>query len=117
MRGYGLMVPAVAGTPQQEAPSGPMDGRHRTRDNRGFPQVVCRASDLAKEPPMSMSVNRQILLKSRPAGAPSEDNFSLVEAPIPEPGMGRFLARTLYLSLDPYMRGRMSAGPSYAQPA
>src|SRR3954454_19689435 len=66
---------------------------------------------------MSNTVNRQIILKSRPAGEPSEDNFALVEAPIPEPGEGQFLARTLYLSLDPYMRGRMGAGPSYAPPA
>src|SRR3954453_3275920 len=66
---------------------------------------------------MSNSVNRQILLKSRPAGEPTEANFALVEAPIPEPGPGQFLARTLYLSLDPYMRGRMAEGPSYAPPA
>jgi NADPH-dependent curcumin reductase CurA len=66
---------------------------------------------------MPAAVNRQVLLKSRPAGEPSEDNFVLVEAPIPEPGAGQFLARTLYLSLDPYMRGRMSDRPSSAPPA
>src|SRR5262249_45779461 len=64
-----------------------------------------------------MSVNRQILLKSRPEGAPSLDNFELVERPPPEPGEGELLMRTLYLSLDPYMRGRMSAAKSYAKPA
>jgi len=64
-----------------------------------------------------MSVNRQILLKSRPEGAPGLDNFELVERPIPEPGEGELLMRTLYLSLDPYMRGRMSAAKSYAKPA
>jgi NADPH-dependent curcumin reductase len=64
-----------------------------------------------------MSINRQILLKSRPEGAPGLDNFELVERPIPEPGEGELLMRTLYLSLDPYMRGRMSAAKSYAKPA
>jgi NADPH-dependent curcumin reductase CurA len=66
---------------------------------------------------MAESVNRQILLKSRPEGAPSLDNFELAEAPIPEPGEGEVLMRILYLSLDPYMRGRMSAARSYAAPA
>ena len=66
---------------------------------------------------MSSKVNRQILLKSRPEGAPSLGNFELVERPIPEPGEGEVLMRTLYLSLDPYMRGRMSAAKSYAKPA
>jgi NADPH-dependent curcumin reductase CurA len=66
---------------------------------------------------MAGNVNRQILLKSRPEGAPGLDNFELVERPIPEPGEGEVLVRTHYLSLDPYMRGRMSAAKSYAKPA
>ena len=66
---------------------------------------------------MAGNVNRQILLKSRPEGAPGLDNFELVERPIPEPGEGEVLMRTHYLSLDPYMRGRMSAAKSYAKPA
>ena len=66
---------------------------------------------------MPISTNRQVLLKSRPVGEPTEDNFELAEPPIPEPGEGQFLARTLYLSLDPYMRGRMCGGKSYADPA
>ena len=66
---------------------------------------------------MSGPVNRQIVLKSRPEGEPSAANFSLVEAPVPDPGAGQFLARTVYLSLDPYMRGRMAARASYAEPA
>src|SRR5262249_13134352 len=61
--------------------------------------------------------NRQILLKSRPEGMPGVDNFELSQAPIPEPGEGEVLIRHLYLSLDPYMRGRMSAAKSYAKPA
>src|SRR5277367_4082753 len=66
---------------------------------------------------MSGQVNRQILLKSRPAGMPGLENFELVERPVPEPGEGEILMRTLYLSLDPYMRGRMSDAKSYAKPA
>ena len=64
-----------------------------------------------------MPTNRQILLKSRPTGAPSAENFELVRTPAPEPRDGEVLLRTLFLSLDPYMRGRMNAGPSYAAPA
>ena len=66
---------------------------------------------------MAGNVNRQILLKSRPEGAPGLDNFELVESPVPKPGEGEVLMRTLYLSLDPYMRGRMNAAKSYAKPA
>jgi NADPH-dependent curcumin reductase CurA len=66
---------------------------------------------------MAANVNRQILLKSRPQGAPGLDNFELTETAIPAPGEGELLMRTLYLSLDPYMRGRMSAAKSYAKPA
>jgi NADPH-dependent curcumin reductase CurA len=58
--------------------------------------------------------NRQILLSSRPSGEPSQDNFRLGETEIPKTGPGQMLLRTIYLSLDPYMRGRMNAGPSYA---
>lgn len=64
-----------------------------------------------------MPTNRQILLKSRPTGAPSAENFELVRTEAPEPKDGQVLLRTLFLSLDPYMRGRMNAGPSYAAPA
>jgi NADPH-dependent curcumin reductase CurA len=62
-------------------------------------------------------LNRQIVLKSRPEGMPGLDNFVLTKSAIPEPGDGEVLMRTLYLSLDPYMRGRMSAAKSYAKPA
>lgn len=60
--------------------------------------------------------NRQITLASRPVGAPTAANFALVEHPVPEPGEGELLLRNLYLSLDPYMRGRMSDAESYAAP-
>ncbi|MBD2525295.1 NADP-dependent oxidoreductase [Nostoc sp. FACHB-133] len=63
---------------------------------------------------MSDLMNKQIILKSRPVGEPKESDFALVETPTPEPGEGEILSRTIYLSLDPYMRGRISAGESYA---
>ncbi|MCZ7558700.1 MAG: NADP-dependent oxidoreductase [Burkholderiaceae bacterium] len=58
--------------------------------------------------------NRQILLISRPKGEVSPANFRLVEAPIPEIGPGEVLVRNHFLSLDPYMRGRMDDAKSYA---
>ena len=64
---------------------------------------------------MPESVNRQILMAARPEGAPAESDFRLVEADVPSPGDGQVLCRTIYLSLDPYMRGRMSAAKSYAK--
>jgi NADPH-dependent curcumin reductase CurA len=66
---------------------------------------------------MAPNINRQVLLKSRPEGVPNLDNFELVERPRPEAREGEVLMRTLYLSLDPYMRGRMSDAKSYAKPA
>src|SRR5262245_547252 len=62
-----------------------------------------------------MPVNRQILLASRPEGWVTEANFKLVESPVPQPGDGQFLVRNRWLSLDPYMRGRMDAKKSYAK--
>lgn len=61
-------------------------------------------------------VNRQIVLASRPVGEPKDENFKLVENTISEPVEGDVVLRTIYLSLDPYMRGRMSDAKSYAQP-
>ena len=60
--------------------------------------------------------NLQVLLKSRPSGEPTLGNFELVERPMPVPQDGQVLTRTIFLSLDPYMRGRMNAGRSYAEP-
>ena len=65
---------------------------------------------------VSTLVNRQITLASRPVGAPTPDNFKLVKTPVPALADGQLLLRNLYLSLDPYMRGRMSDAPSYAAP-
>lgn len=63
-----------------------------------------------------MENNQQILLASRPSGMPTKENFAFKEAPIPEIGVGEVLIRTLYLSVDPYMRGRMSDRKSYVPP-
>ncbi len=60
--------------------------------------------------------NLQILLKRRPMGAPVAADFEVVETPVPEPGEGQVLVRARFLSLDPYMRGRMADAKSYAKP-
>jgi NADPH-dependent curcumin reductase CurA len=65
---------------------------------------------------MAADINRQIVLRSRPERTPGLDNFALVQGPVPEPGEGEVVMRTRWLSLDPYMRGRMSAAKSYAKP-
>ena len=66
--------------------------------------------------PQSSTVNRRIVLNARPRGAPTAADFRIEIAPVPQPERGQVLLRTLYLSLDPYMRGRMSDAPSYAAP-
>jgi NADPH-dependent curcumin reductase CurA len=63
-----------------------------------------------------MSHYQQIVLASRPTGAPVAENFRLESRPMPLPGDGELLVRARYLSLDPYMRGRMSDAKSYAKP-
>ena len=63
-----------------------------------------------------MPVNKQWLLVSRPKGQVSPDNFRLVESPVPQIGSGEVLVRNHYMSLDPYMRGRMDESKSYAAP-
>ncbi len=60
--------------------------------------------------------NRRIVLAARPQGEPRDKDFRLETVDIPSPGHGQVLLRTIYLSLDPYMRGRMNTGPSYAPP-
>src|SRR4051794_1211771 len=59
---------------------------------------------------------RRVVLASRPVGAPKDSEFRLEEFPVPGPEPGQMLLRTRWLSLDPYMRGRMSDAPSYAKP-
>jgi NADPH-dependent curcumin reductase len=65
---------------------------------------------------MIPAMHRQVRLAARPVGYPKETDFRLVESPVPEPGPGEFLVRVIYLSLDPYMRGRMSDARSYVPP-
>lgn len=62
-----------------------------------------------------MTTNTQVLLASRPEGWVTEANFSIVEKPAAKPGHGELLVKNHYLSLDPYMRGRMAEGKSYAK--
>src|SRR5438067_2640552 len=65
---------------------------------------------------LGMTMNRQVLLASRPQGAVTEDNFRLVEQAIPAPAEGEVLVKNEWLSLDPYMRGRMNDVKSYVPP-
>jgi NADPH-dependent curcumin reductase len=60
-------------------------------------------------------MNKQVLLASRPQGEPTVENFRIVEVPDPQPAEGEVLVRNEWLSLDPYMRGRMSDAKSYAK--
>ncbi|MET9128070.1 MULTISPECIES: NADP-dependent oxidoreductase [unclassified Streptomyces] len=62
------------------------------------------------------SVSREWHLTARPVGWPKPEDFALVEAEVPQPGEGQVLVRNAYVSVDPYMRGRMSAAKSYAAP-
>lgn len=61
-------------------------------------------------------VNRQFVLAAIPAGVPKESDFKLVEAPIPELNEGEVLLKTAYISVDPYMRGRITGIKTYADP-
>lgn len=62
-----------------------------------------------------MNNNKRYILAKRPEGMPDETHLHLEDAPLAEPGPGEVALKTLYLSLDPYMRGRMNAAASYAQ--
>jgi hypothetical protein len=65
---------------------------------------------------MQKQVNRQILLVKRPVGLPDESCFKLISTSIPKPVKGQLLVRTRFISVDPYMRGRMNDGKSYVPP-
>jgi NADPH-dependent curcumin reductase CurA len=65
---------------------------------------------------MSTPTGREIHLAARPQGWPTPDNFALVEVPVPEPGPGQVLVRNRFISVDPYMRGRMDDRKSYVAP-
>ena len=60
--------------------------------------------------------NKEIRLASRPTGLPTDDNFQFVETEMPSLNDGQVLVRTLYISVDPYLRGRMREGRSYIAP-
>jgi NADPH-dependent curcumin reductase CurA len=60
--------------------------------------------------------NKEIRFGSRPSGLPTADTFEFVETPVPQPGDGEVLVRTLYVSVDPYLRGRMRPSRSYVAP-
>ena len=64
----------------------------------------------------SSKINRRIVLAERPHGLPNDDTLRLEEVNTPTPTAGEMLLRTCYLSLDPYMRGRMNDAKSYAEP-
>lgn len=66
--------------------------------------------------PDALTLNQRIVLASRPVGAPTPENFRLEREALPDLADGQILLKTQYLSLDPYMRGRMSDAPSYAAP-
>jgi NADPH-dependent curcumin reductase CurA len=65
---------------------------------------------------VSVTAGKRVLLAARPVGEPKESDFRIESMPVPTAGAGEMLLRTLWLSLDPYMRGRMSDAPSYATP-
>jgi len=66
--------------------------------------------------PQTSNANRRVVLAERPKGIPNENTLRLEEASIPQVGAGEMLLRTVYLSIDPYMRGRMNDAKSYAEP-
>jgi NADPH-dependent curcumin reductase len=78
-----------------------------------IPGTVCKA---AKQESIMSNEMQRITLASRPFGAPVADNFRLETGPVPVPGDGEVLVRVHYMSLDPYMRGRMNDAKSYAAP-
>src|ERR1700746_2214788 len=63
-----------------------------------------------------MPQGKRVVLASRPVGEPKPSDFRVEQYPVPAPGEGQVLLRTIWLSLDPYMRGRMSEAASYAAP-
>ena len=62
------------------------------------------------------TISRQVQLASRPTGFPTRENFNIADVELPPIEDGQILIRVIYMSLDPYMRGRMDDGKSYATP-
>ncbi len=65
---------------------------------------------------MGSEVSREIRLREHPVGMPTPETFELAEVPIPQPGEGQFLVRNIWMSVDPYMRGRMMGLRTYVDP-
>jgi NADPH-dependent curcumin reductase CurA len=65
---------------------------------------------------MANDVQRSVVLKQRPSGEPGPEHFEIVSGPVPQPGAGQVLTRTIWLSIDPYMRGRLREQQTYAAP-
>src|SRR6266403_4493059 len=65
---------------------------------------------------IALMQNKEIRFASRPAGMPTLENFQIVDTEVPQPNEGEVLVRTLYISVDPYLRGRMREGRSYGAP-
>ena len=100
-------------TSRDNARIGPGDRRRAFAAGSPAPQIGAAAR--TRETVMT-TMNRRIVLASRPHGEPRAENFRLEEVPVPQPGPGQVLLRTRWMSLDPYMRGRMSDAKSYAAP-
>jgi len=79
----------------------------------GSSELAWQAAEGKEGVLMKGAKNRRIVLAARPVGEPVDENFRLEESDIPAPGEGETLLRTVYLSLDPYMRGRQSYAPPY----
>ena len=65
---------------------------------------------------MANDIQRSVVLKKRPTGEPGPEHFEVISAPVPQPGAGQVLTRTIWLSIDPYMRGRLREQQTYAAP-
>ena len=88
----------------------------RTPVGGGPPDLDARLKSMSPaNQQVAPGVNRQIVLAARPAGMPVESDFGLVDTVVPRPASGEALVRALYLSVDPYMRGRIGAHASYAR--
>jgi NADPH-dependent curcumin reductase CurA len=91
----------------------PSTGMMRISGGRKWPPG---AASLREETPVGEIVSREIRLKHRPLGMPKEEHFELATVRVPEPEEGEMLVRNVYISVDPYMRGRMSERESYVPP-
>src|ERR1700743_956349 len=65
---------------------------------------------------MPAGLRRSVILKRRPAAEPAPADFEIIEDTIPDPGLGEVVSRTIWLSIDPYMRGRLREIQTYAKP-